>query len=137
MYLVNQLGRIVAWDWAAAHVPDNAFHGLIAEFSDEMIILADTGFHAKAGDPPNLKVCKRGTWNVRMVVEHVLALLTTVCQLKNARHRTWTGFETRLAFTLALFNVLVDWDGIQVERDGRSMCQLPNSACDDRSTNDY
>jgi len=57
-----------------AHVPDNAFHGLIAEFADEMIILGDIGFHAKDGDPPNLKVCKRGRWNVRMVVETVLWL---------------------------------------------------------------
>lgn len=118
VYIVNQLGQIVAWDTAAAHVPDNAFHGLIAEFADAMVILGDTGFHAKDGDPPNLKVCKRGTWNVRMVVEQVLSMLTTVCHLKKLRHRTWTGFTTRLAFTLALFNVLVDWDGVRVARDG-------------------
>lgn len=118
VYVVNQLGQIVAWDWATAHVPDNAFHDLIAEFADEMIILGDTGFHAKDGDPPNLKVCKRGRWNVRMVVEQVLSMLTTVCHLKKLRHRTWTGFTTRLAFTLAVFNVLVDWDGVRVARDG-------------------
>lgn len=118
VYLVNQLGQIVAWDYAAAHVADNAFHGLISEFADEMLILGDTGFHATAGDPPNLKVCKRGTWNVRMVVEQVLSLLTTVCHMKKGRHRTWRGVQTRLAFTMALFNILIAWDGLQVERDG-------------------
>lgn len=118
VYVVNQLGQIVAWDYAAAHVPDNAFHALITEFADEMVILSDTGFHTKAGDPPNLKVCKRGTWNVRMVVETALSMLTTVCHFKHARHRTWRGFHTRLAFTMALFNVLVEWDGIQVDGAG-------------------
>ena len=52
------------------------------------------------------------------VVEQVLAMLTTVCHVKKARHRTWSGFTTRLAFTLALFNVLIDWDGVRVARDG-------------------
>lgn len=119
VYVVNQLGQIVAWDAAAAHVPDNAFHDLIREFADEMVVLGDTGFHAKTGDPPNLKLCKRGTWNGRMIVEQVLAMLTTVCHFKKARHRTWRGFHMRLAFTMALFNVLVDWDGIRADREGR------------------
>jgi len=61
-------------------MPDNAFHGPIAEFADEMIILSDSVVHAKAGDRANVKVCQPGTWNVRMVVESVLAMLTTVCQ---------------------------------------------------------
>lgn len=118
VYVVNQLGFIVPWDMAAAHVPDNVFHGMIREFADEMVVLGNTGFHAKAGDPPNLKLCKRSTWNVRMVVETVLAMLTTVCHFKHARHRTWQGFHTRLAFTIALFNVLVDWDGVRADHDG-------------------
>lgn len=98
VYLVNQLGQIVAWDAS----PDNAFQGLIAEFADEMVILGDTGFHAKGGDPPNLKVCKWGTWNVRMTVESVLAMLTTVCQFKKARYRTWSGFTMELALEWTL-----------------------------------
>ena len=43
-----------------------------------MIVLTDTGFHAKTGDPTNMKVCPRGTWNTRMLVETVLSMLTTV-----------------------------------------------------------
>ncbi|MDP9309616.1 MAG: transposase [Chloroflexota bacterium] len=117
-YLVNQYGLIVAWDYGAANTPDNAFHDLIADFQEQSVILTDTAFHAATGDPLNHKVCKRGTWNVRMVVETVLSMLTTVWRLKKASQRTWAGLRARLAYTMALFNVLVLWDGIPVDDDG-------------------
>ncbi len=117
-YLVNQYGLIVAWDYAAANVADNAFRALIADFQDAMVVLTDTAFHSQAGDPPNQKVCKRGTWNMRMVVETVLSLLTRFCDLKHASQRTWAGLHARLAYTMALFNILVLWDGIPVDDDG-------------------
>jgi hypothetical protein len=117
-YLVNQYGLIVAWDYAAANAPDNAFRDLIADFQDQMVVLTDSTFHSAAGDPPNQKACKRGTWNVRMVVETILSLLTTVCHLKKASQRTWGGLRARLAYTMALFNILVLWDGIPVDEQG-------------------
>ncbi len=117
-YVVNQQGLIVAWDYAGAQVADNAFHDLIRDFQDAMVILTDTGFHAKSGDPANMQVCKRGTWNVRMLVETVLSLLTRVCHLKQVHHRTWTMLGARLAFTMALFNLLVQWNGLPVDPDG-------------------
>jgi hypothetical protein len=117
-YLVNQYGLVVAWDYAAANAPDNAFQELIADFQDQMVVLTDMAFHSAAGDPPNQKACKRGTWGVRMVVETILSLLTRVCHLKQASQRTWGGLRTRLAYTMALFNVLVLWDGIPVDDDG-------------------
>ena len=117
-YLVNQYGLIVAWDYAAANAPDNAFRELIAEFQDEMVIFTDHAFHSREGDPPNQKACKRGTWNVRMVVETVLSMLTRVCKLKHASQRTWAGLRARLAYTMALFNILVLWDGLPVDHDG-------------------
>jgi hypothetical protein len=117
-YVVNRYGLIVAWDYAAATVADNAFQELIADFQDAMVILTDSAFHSRAGDPPNQKVCTRGTWNVRMVVETVLSLLTTVCRLKKVSHRTWRNLRARLAYTMALFNVLVLWDGLPVDDDG-------------------
>ncbi len=116
-YVVNQYGLIVAWDYAAANVADNAFRDLIADFQDAMVVLTDTAFHSQAGDPPNQKVCKRGTWNMRMVVETVLSLLTRFCHLKHASQRTWDGLRARLAYTMALFNILVLWDGIPVDDD--------------------
>jgi transposase-like protein len=43
-----------------------------------MIVLTDTGSQAKRGIPANMKVCPRGAWNERMLVETVLSMLTTV-----------------------------------------------------------
>jgi hypothetical protein len=116
-YVLNQYGLIVAWDYASATVADNAFCDLISDFKDEMVILTDMAFHRKEGDPPNQKACKRGTWGGRMMVETVLSLLTTVCRLKKVSHRTWGGLRARLAYTMALFNVLVTWDGLSVDDD--------------------
>lgn len=118
VYVVNQWGLVVGWDYARADVPDNAFHSLIRDFQDATVIFTDTGFHAKDGDPPNMKPCKRGTWNVRMVVETVLSMLTTVVRLKKLSHRTWRNVCARLAFTMAVFNILVQWDGLPVDADG-------------------
>src|SRR4029450_12469137 len=79
--LLNHLGLVVAWDCAGANAPDTACHPLIEAFEQEMIVLSDAGFHAKVGAPSNLKLCARGTWNTRMLVETVLAMLTGVCHL--------------------------------------------------------
>ena len=64
-----------------------------------MIVLSDTGFHAAEGDPANLKLCQRGEWEDRMLVETVLSMLTLVCHLKKVMHRGWAYFQARLAFT--------------------------------------
>jgi len=117
-YVVNQLGLVVAWDCAAANAHDTIFRGLISEFQDEMVVLTDTGFHGKTGDPANMKACARGTWNVRMVVETILSMLTRVCHFKHVSHRSWAQFMMRLGFTMAMFNVLVLWDGLPVDEDG-------------------
>jgi hypothetical protein len=88
--ILNQWGLIGAWDCATANVHDTHFQPLIARFDGEMIVLTDTGFHAQTGDPANMKVCPRGTWNTRMLVETVLSMLTTVfhsnssCSLQGA-----------------------------------------------------
>jgi hypothetical protein len=48
-----------------------------------------------------------------MLVETVLAMLTLVCHGKKVIHRGWASFHVRLAFTMAAFNVLVQWRGFQ------------------------
>jgi hypothetical protein len=83
-----------------------------------MIVLSDTGFHAAAGDPSNLKLCQRGEWEDRMLVETVLSMLTLVCHLKKVMHRVWTYFHARLAFAMAAFNILVQWYGFQPTAPG-------------------
>jgi len=97
---------------------DNTFQWLIRQFEERMIILSDTGFHATEGDPSNLKLCQRGEWQDRMLVETVLSMLTVVCHFKRVMHRVWAYFHARLAFTMAAFNVLVQWQGFQPYASG-------------------
>ncbi len=116
--LLNQDGLVVGWDAATANVYDATFHPLIEKFEDEMIVLSDTGFNSADGNPKNLKLCKRGTWNVRMVVETVLSMLTLVSDFKRVRHRAWEYFKMRLGYTMTMFNVLASWYGLQYDKDG-------------------
>ena len=117
-YLLNQWGLIVDWEGDTANVSDQVFTPMIESYDETMVVFTDTGFHSKDGDPPNMKVCPRGTWNERMMVEQVLSMLTRVCHFKQVAHRVWEYFKTRLAFTMSLFNILVLWDGLQVDEDG-------------------
>jgi hypothetical protein len=116
--LLNQWGLVVAWDCATANVADQTFQPLIWQFDGRMIIFSDTAFHAAAGDPPNLKLCPRGKWNDRMLIETVLSMLTVVSHFKKVMHRVWEYFQARLAFTMAVFNVLVQWYGLSPDEQG-------------------
>jgi hypothetical protein len=80
--LLNQWELIVGWACATANVADNTLQWLIRQCEEQMIVLSDTGFHAAEGDPSNLKLCQRGEWEDRMLVETVLSMLTLVCHLK-------------------------------------------------------
>lgn len=115
---LNHLGLVCAWDCATANVSDTRFQPLAQRFQDQMVILADRAFHAKEGDPANLKLCRRGEWNERMMVETVLSMLTLVCHFKKLTHRVWDYFRARLAFTMAAFNILVQWDGLKPDEKG-------------------
>jgi hypothetical protein len=112
--ILNQWGLICAWDCATANVHDTHFQPLIAQFDHTMIVLTDTGFHAKTGDPAHMKVCPRGTWNTRMLVETVLSMLTTVFHSKKVGHRVWASCRARVAWTMAAFNLLAQW-GMEVD----------------------
>ena len=116
--VLNHLGLVTAWDCATANVHDTHFQPLVTQFEEEMVIFADLGFHAKAGDPPNLKLCHRGEWNQRMLVETVFSMLTQVWHLKKVTHRVWDYFRSRLAFTMAAFNLVVQWHGIKPDSKG-------------------
>jgi hypothetical protein len=116
--LLNQYGLVVGWACASANVPDNTFQWLIRQVDGRMIVLSDTSFHAAEGDPANLKLCPRGEWQDRMLVETVLSLLTVVCHCKKVMHRGWEYFHARLAFTMAAFHVLVQWYGFLPNASG-------------------
>jgi hypothetical protein len=116
--LLNQSGLVVGWACATAKVADNTFQWLVRQCEQQMMILSDTAFHAAEGDPTNLKLCQRGEWEDQMLVETVLSMLTLVCHFKRVMHRVWAYFQARLAFTMAAFNVLVQWHGLRPNASG-------------------
>jgi hypothetical protein len=105
--LLNDQGEVVSWAWDTANVHDQAFLPLVAALEDKSIVLADMGFNDADGIPANLKLCERGTWNERMLVETALSLVTMVCHLKKVFHRTRAYFQARLAYVVALFNAVL------------------------------
>lgn len=117
--VLNQWGLVSAWECATANVHDTTFQPLVAQFAEEMIVLTDGGFHAAAGDPVNMLVCHKGEWNVRMMVETVLSMLSVVCHFKHMRHRVWRSFQAHLAAAMAVFNLLVAWHGLKPDDEGR------------------
>jgi len=123
--VLNHLGLVSAWDCATANVHDTSFQHLIRGFEEQMVVLSDMAFHAAVedsrngeGDPSNLKLCERGEWNERMMVETVLSMLTLVCHFKKVMHRVWDYFRARLGFTMAAFNLLVHWNGLTPDDNG-------------------
>lgn len=118
-YLLNHLGLIVSWACATANVYDgSAFQSLVDEVAEQMVVFADMSFEKQDWQPANLRLCKRGEWNVRMVIETVLSMLTYVCDFKRSRHKVWAYFETKVGFTMALFNLLVQWHGLPADDNG-------------------
>ena len=113
-FVLNPWGLICAWACATANVHDTHFQPLSAQFDNLRSVLTDTGCHAKTGDPANMKVCQRGTWNTRMLVETVLSMLITVFHSKKVRHRVWAYFRARVAWTMAAFNLLARW-GLEID----------------------
>ena len=116
--VVNQWGLIVDWDWNTANVHDSVFHPLIRRVQQQMILLSDQGFHAKAGDPANLKICPPKTWGERMVIETVFSMLTLIGRFKHQSHRAGAYFNAHLSFAVATFNLLVQWHGLEPDENG-------------------
>lgn len=118
-FVLDHLGRIVDWDCDTANVHDgSAFQRLVDKFRDEMVLFSDTGFEKVDWHPTNLRTCQRGVWNVRMIVETVLSMLTYVCNFKHMAHKAWRYFEAHVGWTLALFNILIEWHGFEPDADG-------------------
>lgn len=115
---INHLRQIIGWAWAPANAHDSWFHPLTEFFKDHSVILADTRLHAKAGNPANLKLCRRGEWDGRMLVETVYSMLTVVCHTKKMRHGVAEYFLVHLALMVASFNTLIEWFGLSPEDDG-------------------
>lgn len=122
--LTNKFGLITDWSVKTANVSDQGFLPPVEAVAEKMIVLADTGFRRQKNQPENLKICRRGEWNDRMLIETVFSLLSQVCRLKHLRQRVWAYFEMRLAFTVAVFNLLQQWNGLNFDKDGVSHLSL-------------
>jgi hypothetical protein len=109
--VLNDSGQITSFEVAGANVHDTAFHPMIEQWQQRMIVLADQGFKAKKQNPANLKICGKGQWNERMVVETVFSLFTVVLKMKKLTHRLWAPLQARLAYACAVFNICTAWDG--------------------------
>ena len=83
-----------------------------------MAVWADERFAKVDWHPINRRLCQRGQWNGRIVVETVLSRLTWVCHFKSVMHRRWQDFKIRVGFTMALFNLWIQWDGLSPDVDG-------------------
>lgn len=122
--LANKFGLITDWEIKTANVSDQEFLPLVEAVKGQMIVLADKGFRSQTKQPENLKICPRGQWNDRMLIETIFSLLSQVCKLKHLRQRVWTYFEMRLSFTVALFNLLQGWNGLNFDEHGVSHLKL-------------
>jgi hypothetical protein len=122
--LANKFGLVTDWSVKTANVSDQEFLPLVERVTEQMIVLADIGFRRKVNQPENLKICRRGEWNDRMLIETIFSLLSQVCKLKHLRQRVWAYFEMRLGLTVALFNLLQQWKGLSFDENGVSHLSL-------------
>ena len=104
-WVLNTYGQVCAWIWDRLNCPDNTFLDFFQTYNGEAIFMADWGFRRAEGIPDNVKLCKKGTWNERMLIETSFSLLTVICNAKKIYHRTEAYIEVRLAYTAAMFNV--------------------------------
>lgn len=106
-WLLNDRGEVVAWDWNTLNTADKHFNPVAIPFIGQTVVLADCGARDVNGVPENIKICPKGAWNERMVVETSLSMVTLICDLKHLHHRLAAYIETHLAAVSALFNVLL------------------------------
>jgi hypothetical protein len=105
-WLLNDAGQVVEWYWLPLDHPDKDFNPLAEYYADQTIVLTDLGFRDADHIPPNLKLCTKGTWNERLIIETSFSMLTVVCQTKKFFHRVAAYIWSRCAYLAAMFNVL-------------------------------
>ena len=115
--LINSRGQIVDWDAEGANVHDSEFQRMLRDYEAGergMGIYVDSGFHKsqrRGGDCSNLKVCRRGECNLRMLIETLFSQLGGSFSLKKTSQRVWHRVEAKLAFVAAAYNLLISWGG--------------------------
>lgn len=105
-WLLDEAGQVVEWYWLPLNQPDKDFNPLAEYYAEQSIVLTDLGFRDQDGIPSNLKVCPKGTWNERMIVETSFSMLTLVCHTKKFFHRLPNYLWSHCAYLAAMFNVV-------------------------------
>lgn len=114
--------EIVDYQEDTANVSDNRFDHYYEE-KEGSIYLTDTSYRRHknyGGTPNNFKICRRGSWNERMWIERLFSLWTRICGMKHSYHRTIRGFQAKVAYLVALTNMLFRLN----ESLGFSKCSL-------------
>ncbi len=106
-WLLNDAGQVVEWYWLPMDHPDKDFNSLAEYYAEVSIVLTDLGFRDADRIPPNLKLCTKGTWNERMIIESSFSMVTVVCQAKKFFHRVADYIWSHCAYLAAMFNVLI------------------------------
>ena len=110
---------------------------MIRRLEQQMIVSSDQGFHAKADDPANLKVCAPKTWPDHMVIETVFSMLTRRWGFKQQTYRAWAYFKTHLRLAVATFNLLTQWHGWQPDKSGSIKLSMAQFSLQPTSTSGY
>lgn len=102
---INQALQVVKTSDDTANVSDTIFdkeHAL-----EESITLTDRGFKKKEGTPKTFKICPKGKWNERMVIETLFSLWTRICNAKRSFHRSQEGFKAKMSYLISLSNLVL------------------------------
>src|SRR5262249_8528855 len=67
--------------------------------------------------PRRILLMEQQVWSIHMPDNQPCDLVSQ-CHLKKVMHRGWAYFQAHLAFTMAAFNVLVQWHGFQPNASG-------------------
>jgi hypothetical protein len=102
---INEHGEIVLFDDDTANVCDQIFNHLAED--PHSLTLADQGFRCAKGIPDTMKICARGQWNERMMVETLFSLWERICNAKRIFVRSVKGFKTRIAYLVAFTNIAI------------------------------
>jgi hypothetical protein len=86
---INQKAMIIVLQESEANRHDQIFNPALSKING--VVLCDSGHKSADAMPDNLKICKRGTWNNRMIIETVFSLWKRVLNAKQMLVRTIEG----------------------------------------------
>lgn len=110
-WLINDQGQVVDWAWDDAAEPDNEFNETAQQYDEQTVSLADMGFRKKGADLKNIKICEKGIWNERFLIETLYSFVEGIFHGKKLYHRKDAYVTARLGYMAALVNCLLQITG--------------------------